>query len=366
MTQEAVAEKLNIPRSAVSDIETGKRELSASELFVLAEMFGEPMEHLLGVGDVKADDELVMLRANAVTSMTKIQLNRFMHLCRDYAWLEEVTGERREPSLRPVRGTISTWPQAWKLADEERKRLGLGLTPAHELVAALEERAGVKEFFLPTTDDLSGASIYSRQFGPAILVNSNHSPGRRAFTTAHEYFHLLTEGRVAKSKGPEGLHVCSSKGPDGRKDPADVLADQFAGQLLLPPEHFVEQVRALQHQKGKIDPFDLNRVGQYFGVSTQCVLVQMAKRRMMSWGQYHRIYEDQIFQERLVRDRGNEIGREPQRFRDLAMKAYAMEQVSGERLAELLGINIAEVSEVIANQGGVKRMRDAVKLTLPH
>jgi len=366
MTQEAVAERLGIPRSAVSDIENGKRELSATELFTLAQMFGEPMEHLLGIGDFEADDELVMLRAQTVTAGTKAELNRFVHLCREYAWLEEATGERREPDLRPVRGTLSTWAQAWRLADEERKRLGLGVTPAHELIPALEERAGVKILFLPLNADLSGASLWSKDFGPAVLVNKNHVPGRRAFTTAHEYFHLLTEGRVASSKGPERLHVCSSEGPDGKKDSADKLADQFAAHLLLPPEHFVEQIRALQNEKGKIDPFDLNRVGQYFGVSTQAVLVQMAARGMMSWNQYKKIYTDPAFKERLLRDRGREIGKEPQRFRDLAMKAYLMERVSRERLAELLGINVAEVSEVLENYGGVKGMRDGVRLTLPH
>ena len=48
------------------------------------------------------------------------------------------------------------------------------------------------------------------------------------------------------------------------------------------------------------------------------------------------------------------------------MKAYLMERISRERLAELLGINVAEVSEVLENYGGVKGMRDGVRLTLPH
>src|SRR2546425_8841784 len=118
MTQETVAERLGIPRSAVSDLENGKRELSATELFKLAQLFGEPMEHLLGMGDFAPDDELVMLRAEAVTATTKAELNRFVHLCREYARLEEVTAERREPDMRPVRGILSTWGQAWKLADD--------------------------------------------------------------------------------------------------------------------------------------------------------------------------------------------------------------------------------------------------------
>lgn len=41
ITQEQVAEHLGIPRSAVSEMEAGKRDISASELFALARLFGE-------------------------------------------------------------------------------------------------------------------------------------------------------------------------------------------------------------------------------------------------------------------------------------------------------------------------------------
>ena len=144
------------------------------------------------------------------------------------------------------------------------------------------------------------------------------------------------------------------------------LANDCVGVHRNATQDFPEQIRVLQNEKGKIDPFDLNRVGQYFGVSTQAVLVQMAARGMISWDQYKKIYTDPVFKERLLRDRSSEIGKEPQRFRDLAMKAYLMERISRERLAELLGINVAEVSEVLENYGGVKGMRDGVRLTLPH
>src|SRR2546425_4046475 len=94
MTQEQVAAQLGIPRSAVSEIENGKRELSATELFKLSQLFGEPMDHLLGIGEVSLEDDLVMLRAQSVTSTTKAELNRFVHLCREYARLEQLTAER--------------------------------------------------------------------------------------------------------------------------------------------------------------------------------------------------------------------------------------------------------------------------------
>ena len=364
MTQEAVAERLGIPRSAVSEIETGKRELSATELFTLSLLFGEPAEHLLGLVESASEEDLVMLRADAVTATDRVALNRFVHKCREYQELEEITGERREPDLRTSRTILSAFEQAWRLADEERKRLELGAAPAHQLIQVLEERVGIKVFFLELGDQISGASIRSPRFGPALLVNRGHVPGRRVFTAAHEFFHLLTEGRVARSKGPEAIHVCTPNREGGRKDRADQLADQFAGRLLLPPEHFLEQLRALESKDGHVNPFDLNRVGQYFGVSTQAVFVQMAAQRLIPWEKAKQIYGDAEFQERLVKDRGEEVGPEPRRFMLLAVKAFLMHQISRARLAELLDINVAQVDGVIREVGGAGGMRDGIKLSL--
>jgi len=365
MTQEAVAEKIGIPRSAVSDIETGKRELSASELFRLTELFGESLDYLLGLEDDQPEEELVMLRAEEVTSAARAEVNRFIHRCDEYRELEEMTGEVREADLRPLRTILSTYEQAWKLAEDERQRLDLGWPPAHQLLRVLEERVGVKVFFLPLGASIAGASIRSRKFGPAILVNRDDMPGRRVFTLAHEYFHLLTEGRIAGSKGPQALHVCTPKNTDGKKDRADTLADQFAGRLLIPADELVEQLKSFQKADRKIDWFDLIRLAQNFGVSTQATLYQLAARKIITWEAYKQIYEDPAFQDRIVKERREEAGPEPRRFEQLAVKAYLMEEVSRARLAELLGINVADVDEEVDRYQGGEGRRDGIKLSLP-
>lgn len=365
MIQEAVAEKLGIPRSAVSDIETGKRELSATELFRLTDLFGESLDYLLGLEDDQPEENLVMLRAEEVTSTARAEVNRFIHRCDEYRELEEMTGEVREADLRPLRTILSTYEQAWKLAEDERQRLDLGWPPAHQLLRVLEERVGVKVFFLPLGASIAGASIRSRKFGPAILVNRDDVPGRRVFTLAHEYFHLLTEGRIASSKGPQALHICTPKNTDGKKDRADTLADQFAGRLLIPTDELVEQLKSFQKADRKIDWFDLIRLAQNFGVSTQAMLYQLAARRIITWEAYKQIYEDPAFQDRIVKERGNEAGPEPRRFEQLAVKAYLTEEISRSRLAELLGINVADADEEVDRYQGGEGRRDGIKLSLP-
>lgn len=361
-SQEQVAEALAIPRSAVSDIEAGKREVSAAELVALSRLFGESLEQLLGLAEHGVEEELVLLRAAAVPSTARSQLNRWIHLCETYRELEECVGEQRDADLRPVRRILSSFEQAHELADEERRRLGLGLTPAHQLIEALEERAGVKVLFLALDDDVSGASVRSKRFGPAILVNSTHGPGRRLFTLAHEYFHLLSNGRVARSRPPQALHLCEEKAPRAAKDRAEQLADQFAGSLLLPPQHFLERLKDARRDDGMIDYVDLIGIARYFGVSVQSVFVELAVLKVVPWQVAEEAYRDPKLQDRIV-EASSSVGSEPQRFRRLAIKAYEAECLSRARLAELLEVYVADIDGELARYGG--GTGGSVKAALP-
>lgn len=362
MTQEAVAAHLGIPRSAVSEIEGGKRDVSATELYELARLFGEPMEYLLGRHEHRAEEELVMLRAESVTPITKAELHRFIMRCHDYRQLEAWAGEVREPELRVPDRILSTYEQAHALADEERKRLELGSAPAHELLGVLEERVGVKVLFMPLDEGISGASVLSPRFGAAILVNAIHPAGRRVFTLAHEYFHLLTNGRVARSKGARTAHLCEARRPDEKKDRAEQLADQFAGHLLLPRSHFVEQLRRLVRPDKTIEALDLIGVARYFGVSVQAVFVRMAALKIVSWQVANELYNDPEIQRNLRN--GGGPSPEPTRFKRLAVKAYLAEEISRSRVAELLDVDISDVDDLVRQFGGEDTRRE-FRIALP-
>ncbi len=352
MTQQQVAEHLGIPRSAVSEIETGRRELSATELFALAQLFGESMEYLLGLSEHDPEEELVMLRAEQIMPTTRAELRQFFNLGREYRQLEEWAGEQREPELRSVPAILSTYEQARALAIEERRRLDLGVTPAHQLVGVLEDSLGVKVLFLELDDGLSGASILSEAFGPAVLVNRAHSPGRRAFTLAHEYFHLLTRGRVVGSRGAQAVHVCGAPAPEGKKDRAEQLADQFAGELLMPREHFVEQIRRLVREDRTIEAVDLIGVARYFGVSVLAVFVRMAALRMISWEKAKETYEHPETRAEIANTADADQGPQPIRFKRLAVKAFLAGQISRSRVAELLDVNVVDVDQEVRKFGG--------------
>jgi Zn-dependent peptidase ImmA (M78 family)/DNA-binding XRE family transcriptional regulator len=351
LTQEQVAARLGVPRSAVSDIEAGKREVSAAELVALRDLLGLSLEQLLGIVEERSEDAEPMFRAAALAPETSVYLDRWMQRCEEFQRLEAELGDEPASGLRPIQGAITSFEQVDRLADEERDRLKLGLTPAHTLLGVLEDRLRVKVMFADLDDGLSGASLTSPRFGPAILANRRHSPGRRVFTLAHELFHLLVRGPIARVGHARPWHVCDVQPAGARKDRVEQLADRFAGRLLVPPEHFLERLRQVVRTDGAADQMDLIALARYFGVSVQAVFVQLAVHKLAPWNVAMGGYRDPALQESILQA-GPESGPEPQRFKRLAVRAYLAERISKGKLAELLDVNIADVDDELDRLGG--------------
>jgi transcriptional regulator with XRE-family HTH domain len=68
LSQQFVADKTGIPRSAVSDIERGARKVDSLELRKLARLYMYPVGYFLG--DEEAGDDVLAL-ARAVTDLTE-------------------------------------------------------------------------------------------------------------------------------------------------------------------------------------------------------------------------------------------------------------------------------------------------------
>ena len=68
LSQQFVADKTGIPRSAVSDIENGRRKVDSLELRKLARLYMYPVGYFLG--EEEADEEVRAL-ARAVTDLTE-------------------------------------------------------------------------------------------------------------------------------------------------------------------------------------------------------------------------------------------------------------------------------------------------------
>jgi len=82
MSQSLVAERLNIPRPSVSEIESGKRKVTAEELIVLASLYDVSLDWLAEAENVEeiakllegADEEKKLMVAKLLRTVLRLKL----------------------------------------------------------------------------------------------------------------------------------------------------------------------------------------------------------------------------------------------------------------------------------------------------
>lgn len=92
LSQQYVADKTGIPRSAISDIERGQRKVDSLELKKLSKLYAHPVSYLLGSEELDSD---VHAWARAITDLTegdRAEVLRFAQFLRFSAANERRTG----------------------------------------------------------------------------------------------------------------------------------------------------------------------------------------------------------------------------------------------------------------------------------
>jgi transcriptional regulator with XRE-family HTH domain len=90
-SQEDVAKHLGLPRSAISDIETGKRRIAAGEMAALAALAGRSLDWFF---EEHQDEGSFVVLARAQDSSPDVQdaLRRAQLLCENYDLIESLLG----------------------------------------------------------------------------------------------------------------------------------------------------------------------------------------------------------------------------------------------------------------------------------
>ena len=80
-TQDDVARHLSIPRTALSEIESGARRVEAVELKKMANLYGQPMNHFIGdevgTSDLPADVAHLAREAEGLSGADRAELVQF-------------------------------------------------------------------------------------------------------------------------------------------------------------------------------------------------------------------------------------------------------------------------------------------------
>ncbi|MBM3293972.1 MAG: helix-turn-helix domain-containing protein [Candidatus Aminicenantes bacterium] len=265
LSQGAFARALGLSSEYISLLEAGKRTPSMATLHKISGFLNRDIGYFFYEKPAPPDAFTLLFRAESVDDRTREELQKFRRYCDDYLRLEIFTGRKLE--LAPLYGP-NTAPE--HMADEERRRLGLGQEPIRDVFSLFESNGcRILRMPMPADSKVSGVFIYLEAKGAAFaLVNSAQSVGRQAFSAAHEYCHYLKD----RSEGP----VIDN--PDVFVDeyaslyhPREPFAQAFAARFLMPPAKIREMVeKEFRSQRVGFD--EVLYLKRYFGVSTLAML----------------------------------------------------------------------------------------------
>jgi Zn-dependent peptidase ImmA (M78 family) len=276
--------------------------------------------------------------------------------------------------LPPPRFRFDAIRQGAGVAEQERRRLGLGDTPVGD-IAELLERQGLRTALVDLPEDVSGLTLVDREAGPFVAANRAEHVLRRTFSFAHEYAHVLLdcEARGVISRGAT------------RADLVEVRANAFAANFLM-PERGVRHLLATLGKAGgsrllaetpttreeavalearavpavqEIQLHDVAALAHYFGVSRTVALYRLRNLQLLS----ERELKALLDQEHA--GRGRELAcllglREPdhvgkrnrfgRRFLGLALEAFTREAISRAKLEELFALVLERPRAEIAGE----------------
>lgn len=243
LSQQAVADKLGLHRTAVTLIESGQRQVSTIELTRFAALYRSSIPELLDPGEKFAEEYLVVLHRLAPELQDDPEVKRDVETCLDLCRLgielEGVLGRdaRQGPpkfTLVLPKSAAEAVTQGFEVAMEERRRLGLGSAPIRNIVARINEQ-GVWAVTSRLRSDMAGFFMQHPAIGLVTIANVSHPLPRRRFSFAHEYGHVLMD----RDRDLQMTTTANSG------DLVEKRANAFATAFLLPAsgvEHFLSNL----------------------------------------------------------------------------------------------------------------------------
>jgi transcriptional regulator with XRE-family HTH domain len=398
LTQQQVADALGVARTAVVQIEAGRRSVNSLELERMARLYGRALSEFLSEGAFEEDPVLALFRVTPGVSddpTLGAQLRRCTNLCREVTRLEQVLGLPSAGAMEisyAIKAPSTRWEaicQGRSLAEQERNRLGLGASPVWE-IAEIIRAQGVRATEYPMPDDISGIFLHSRDLGLIVVINRNHPRKRRLFSYAHEYCHVLVDrqrpGTVSRVANREEL--------------VEIRANAFAAHFLMPEagvraflqtlgkgeatrqimEVFdsaagAERTEQLSAQKRTpagsqvVQVHDVVGLAHHFGASYDAALYQLSNLKVLTKDRFDALKEQRDLGARIARALRIEYWDENAHWSlaemvlALGFEAYRRGEISRSKLLELAGeaeVPTADVEAVLAADGGEEELVDAI------
>ena len=330
-----VARTLGIKEEELVSWEKGRSEPPVEQLWELADLYQRSTDYFLR--PTPSFPAQVNFRLDRWKAMREMPVEvrkvfvRFDELCRAESELEKLLERPRRVLLERVRGE---WTPN-QLATMERKRLGLDENPILDLRGVLTDQ-GIRIFELPAPkDELSGLSWWHDVYGPCIFVNALDNAGRRSFTLAHEYAHILL------SDPPT---VCNLK----LDIPEERFATKFAAVFLMPASDLKSYFLKWVGPPGTV-PSDkqLGTLAGRYHVSLEALGRRLEELKLLPEGTTDlRIAEWEAKPRRYRGKKGpkwqHQLG---EKFVSLGLEAHSQGYISASKLAQYLGVDVRKALE---------------------
>jgi len=349
LKQEDAARIIDVARTTMVAIEKGVRRVKAEELIELARAYGRQVSDFM-----RPRPEIQPFRVQyrgpykpKAEDKERIQQyeDLFESLCRDYVELEDIVEAplpREYPPEYDVKG-LPVEQAAEEIATKERNRLGLGSCPIGDLRAILEEKVGIRIFYIemqPST--FSEMYYYDDSLGACMAINRLHPPERRLWSEGHGFLHFLAHRYQAV------VHV---ENVYQRVPESEQLADFFALYFLMPTTEVRERYHKIIRSKDYPTPADLCILADYFGVAVAAMTRRLEDMRMLPTGTWKKL-KDRGFrvreaQQKLgLRAKGSPPDMMPLRYQYLALEGLEAGRISEGQFARFLRLDRLEARAV--------------------
>lgn len=287
-TQADVADRLGLHRPTVSEIEAGRRAVTSEELYRFAELYATSVSALLSDPPPSVEAATaVLFRGEGVDSPdTHRAIKLFIERCEAERELELLLGLPPRSDTRPAyrvpapNSVGDAVRQGERIAEGERRRLGIGTEPIRSPLDVLEKQ-GVRigPLQAPPGAQLDGFYLETEELGACVAVKYSRPDDwtglRAAFTAAHEYAHWLLRD----------IQVEVFEFKPGTDNLLEVRANSFAAAFLLPEAGVRDYLTANGLLEGDrmthISPADVVRMMTFFGVSRQALLYRIQNLRLV-------------------------------------------------------------------------------------
>lgn len=284
----------------------------ASALNVRLDFFFEPIRSEIAQPEFrKRKSKLKVKEESALLEQAQVGLDRYLEL-------EEIAGASTAAD-NPLSGIrVATVEDAENAAEQLRDAWDLGGNPIPQVVEMLEER-GIRVLEAEAPESFDGLAAWAGDI-PFMLVNRNvKDTCRLRFTLLHELGHLLM--RI-----PEELD----------QKLIEKLCNRFASAMLFPADafrsHFGERRRHIALQ-------ELINLKEEWGMSIAAIAYRAKDLRIIS-EDGHRRFSITYSQRGFKKDEPGfyVMPERPQRFKQIALRSFAEEVISGTKAASLLNV----------------------------